>query len=357
MMTTVSGEHHQSFADSFVNQATHRQVRAENGIGNRGVSTALVASLTVPVDDLAGSSAPGCCARPSTRYRRPNRQVESTRAGMEEFLIKAGVHPVLRRHGSDFAEPEPANGAREVTAALNDRRESMRAGIDSLKAQLGRDVPQLVQGFDPDGAVARAARQDGHLPASSGSSFGHSGAQSRGGAGRGQRDAAPPAGRARGTDRARRHAAADSGAARQDVPQGAVDRRGAGRGTRPAGRVVRLADARGLGRVLGPAHGAVAAAARPGPAGPGRADQGADRVRPPGRGGLQPPGGRAVPQARWRVLPAASRDGPDGAVLPPGRPAAARALCQRRPPQCQLHRVRAGRDAGRRRAAGARRTT
>jgi hypothetical protein len=49
-----SGEQHQSFADSFVNEAGHRQVPAENGIGNRGVSTAQVASLTVPVDELAG---------------------------------------------------------------------------------------------------------------------------------------------------------------------------------------------------------------------------------------------------------------------------------------------------------------
>ena len=47
------GEHHQSFADSFVNQAADRQVTAESGIGGRGVSTALAASLTVPIDELA----------------------------------------------------------------------------------------------------------------------------------------------------------------------------------------------------------------------------------------------------------------------------------------------------------------
>ncbi len=85
---------------------------------------------------------------------------------------------------------------------------------------------------------------------------------------------------------------------------------------------------------------AVASSARAGPAGPGGADQGADRVRPPGRGGLQPPVGRAVPQARRRVLPAARRDGPDGAVLPAGVPAAARAHGQGGPHQRQLHRGR-----------------
>ena len=48
-----SGEQYQSFADSFVNMSVDRETLAENGIGNRGVSTALVASLTVPVDELS----------------------------------------------------------------------------------------------------------------------------------------------------------------------------------------------------------------------------------------------------------------------------------------------------------------
>ena len=154
-----SGEHHQSFADSFVNEATHRQVPADNGIGNRGVSTALVASLTVPVDDLAGIVAARLLRTAVEQISAPNGRVESTRDDMEQFLIQAGVHQVLRRQGSDFAEPEPAHGARYVTAALTDRREAMRAGIDSLKAQLGRDVPKLVSGFDPGHAVRELLRK------------------------------------------------------------------------------------------------------------------------------------------------------------------------------------------------------
>jgi hypothetical protein len=63
------------------------------------------------------------------------------------------VQPVLGRQESDFVEPEPAHGAREVTAALNDRREAMKAGIANLKAQLSRDVPQLVSAFAPGSAV------------------------------------------------------------------------------------------------------------------------------------------------------------------------------------------------------------
>ena len=41
----------------------------------------------------------------------------------------------------------------EVTAALNDRREAIKAGIANLKAQLSRDVPELVSAFAPGPAV------------------------------------------------------------------------------------------------------------------------------------------------------------------------------------------------------------
>ncbi|HLK02411.1 MAG TPA: tubulin-like doman-containing protein, partial [Streptosporangiaceae bacterium] len=71
-----AGEQHQSFADSFVNQAAHRQVTAENGIGNRGVSTALVASLTVPVDELAGIVAARLLRSAVSQISTPNGKVE-----------------------------------------------------------------------------------------------------------------------------------------------------------------------------------------------------------------------------------------------------------------------------------------
>ncbi len=147
------GETHQSFADSFVNASVHRQVPAENGIGSRGVSTALVASLTVPVDELAGIVGGRLLRTAIEQLSRPVGGIESNRGDMETFLINAGVHPVLGRPGADFAEPEPAHGARGVATALNDRREAMRAGLADLKARLGRDIPQLVSGFEPRSAV------------------------------------------------------------------------------------------------------------------------------------------------------------------------------------------------------------
>ncbi len=148
-----SGEHHQSFADSFVNEAAHRQVLAENGIGNRGVSTALVASMSVPIDELAGIVGSRLLREAINKITDVDPKVESTKPDIEEFILKAGIHPVFQRHGVDFSDPAPAVGARDITVALNNRRASMRIGIDALRTKLGRDVQQMVGRFTPDGAA------------------------------------------------------------------------------------------------------------------------------------------------------------------------------------------------------------
>src|SRR5262249_50076615 len=87
-----TGEHHQSFADSFVNGAAHRQVMARNGIGNRGVSTALVASMTVPVDELAGIVAARLLREAVGHLKGPSLATDTNRAEIEEFVRRAGVH-------------------------------------------------------------------------------------------------------------------------------------------------------------------------------------------------------------------------------------------------------------------------
>ena len=148
-----NGEHHQSFADSFVNEATQRQVAAENGIGGRGVSTALVASLTVPVDELAGIVGSRLLREAIESIATADGRLESNRNAIEEFLVKSGVHPVLARHGVEYSEPAPVNGAKEITTALNKRRDSMRIGIDALRTKLTNDIPQFVARFDPSSAA------------------------------------------------------------------------------------------------------------------------------------------------------------------------------------------------------------
>ncbi|HEX4833417.1 MAG TPA: tubulin-like doman-containing protein [Trebonia sp.] len=149
-----TGEHHQSFADSFVNEAAQRQVAAENAIGGRGVSTALVASLTIPVDELAGVVGSRLLREAIDYIAGADGRLESNRNAIEEFFTRSGVHPVLARQQVEFSDPASVNGAKEITTALNKRRDSMRIAIEALRSRLGQDVPQLVGRFDP-GTAAR----------------------------------------------------------------------------------------------------------------------------------------------------------------------------------------------------------
>ena len=148
-----AGENYQSFADDFVNEGVNREVQAKDGIGNQGVSTALVASLSVPVDDIAGIIAGRLFGRAIGMLSGPPPATEANRGPMETFLASSGVHPILDRRGRDIAEPEPANGAKAVMAALRDRGNAMQGSLADLKVQLAHDVDNLVSGFDPRKAV------------------------------------------------------------------------------------------------------------------------------------------------------------------------------------------------------------
>ena len=149
-----SGEHYQSFADSFVNMSVDRETLAENGIGNRGVSTALVASLTVPVDHLSSIVGAHLLAAAVRQIMQPQGAAGNTTEDIKDFLIKAGVDDLRHRPGAAFHEPEAATGARAVGETLRDRAEIMKVAIDRLNADLGRRVPEIAAHFDP----IRAAR-------------------------------------------------------------------------------------------------------------------------------------------------------------------------------------------------------
>ena len=147
------GDQPMSFAESFVSDAPDRAAAAEDGIGARGLSTVTVASLTVPVDELSRIVGARLLREAIVEMSVPDGRVESNRDEIKEFLIKTGVYPAVQQQVGAHAEPEPGQGARNVMAVLDDRRESMRLGIDSLRAQLDRDVPELASRFDPRHAV------------------------------------------------------------------------------------------------------------------------------------------------------------------------------------------------------------
>lgn len=147
------GSHPVSFAEKFVNDAADRSAAAENRIGNRGVSTAAVASLSVPVDELSGIVADRLLREAINEMSAPDKRIESNHDDIRDFLTRAGVYPAVQQQPGPHAEPSPVQGAGNVMAALNDRRDALRVGLESLRAHLSREVPQLAAGFHPHQAV------------------------------------------------------------------------------------------------------------------------------------------------------------------------------------------------------------
>jgi len=147
-------EQHQSFADSFINGGVTREVPASNGIGNSGVSTAQVASLTVPLDDLADMVAGRLLSLAVNQLSVPGHELpEENAQHINEFFARAGIQAAIGRASGAFVEPEPATGAGNVTLALRDRGQSMVQSLRELQGRLPTEVGQILEGFDPRGAA------------------------------------------------------------------------------------------------------------------------------------------------------------------------------------------------------------
>ncbi|WAE75555.1 tubulin-like doman-containing protein [Streptomonospora nanhaiensis] len=143
-------QEYQSFADSFINGDSKRGSSAETGIGNQGVSTALVASMTVPVDEIADIIGSRLLRSAVEDMQAPMRALppEQIQEALRNFFSEAQLHPLLARTGIGFAEPQPADGAKEVAGALYDRGEAMKHSLAALRSRLAREAPDLARSFD-----------------------------------------------------------------------------------------------------------------------------------------------------------------------------------------------------------------
>lgn len=150
---TPNGITPHSFADSFINGAADRGVPAANGIGDCGVSTALVTSLTVPDDELADLVAGRLLSEGIDDLITPPAGAESNEPLIERFFSDANLRRLFVRQSEDFAEPAPVKGAHNITTALHDRRDAMIAGLAELETRLGREVADMVADFDPRDAT------------------------------------------------------------------------------------------------------------------------------------------------------------------------------------------------------------
>ncbi|WP_239404694.1 tubulin-like doman-containing protein [Frankia sp. Cj3] len=151
---TVGDRLYQSFADDFINRGVEREVPAPSGIGLRGVSTSLVASMDVPVDDLADIVASRLLARAVDVLAgiAPG-SGEDNEPAIEEFMAAANLEPLLASRPLPFTEVTAVRGAQEIIGALRTRARAMEDSVLALEDRLRADVPDMVATFDPTRAM------------------------------------------------------------------------------------------------------------------------------------------------------------------------------------------------------------
>ncbi len=144
---------YQSFADSFINSAVERELPAVTGIGNRGVSTSSVASMTIPVDDLADIVSSRLLAEAVNELNAPPPgRAEDNTDLIERFFTESNLDQLRLRAPLSITEPRPAHGAVAIIGALNTRARTMESRLVTLSQQLAQKVPKLAEKFDTEKA-------------------------------------------------------------------------------------------------------------------------------------------------------------------------------------------------------------
>ena len=149
-------ENHQSFADSFINSGHERAARSLSGIGHQGVSTSLVASMTVPVNELAELLAGRLLAAAVRRLTDPARRSGEDNEHLVKLMFaESGLQPIWTRTplpSPDEPRPLP-RGGQPIADELSNRVQSMKQLRADLEHRLKRDVPELARQFAPRRAL------------------------------------------------------------------------------------------------------------------------------------------------------------------------------------------------------------
>jgi hypothetical protein len=138
-----------TFADDFINRAVEREVPAASGIGNRGVSTAFVSSMTVPVEELADLVSSRLLARAVTQLEAvPPGAAESNVEEIRRLFTTTNLEPLNTREPLPLPEARTATGAAEIQKSLANRMRAMEDNLASLERQLSRAVPAMAKDMD-----------------------------------------------------------------------------------------------------------------------------------------------------------------------------------------------------------------
>lgn len=138
-----------TFASWFINEQAERQSFAATGVGRRSVSSGLVASISIPHDQIATIVADYLLALAVRVREQPSPQEDNSKL-MAQFVANSGLQPLRDRSAFNLMVDQivEAKGHDNIIDELRDRGEMMQRNLATLSTRLeGDEMPKLVQ-FD-----------------------------------------------------------------------------------------------------------------------------------------------------------------------------------------------------------------
>ncbi len=154
--TTVSDDDFATFADNFINRGVHRRALSPTGIGRRGVSTSLVASMTVPLDQLADLMAGRLLREAVTDLvERPRAALRDTTGPMiRQLFADSGLEELWERQQLPVPEPDRLpRGGKNIEQALGERISAMQRLLDDMRHRVQRQTAVMAEQFAPRLAI------------------------------------------------------------------------------------------------------------------------------------------------------------------------------------------------------------
>ncbi|MDQ0687104.1 hypothetical protein QFZ56_006067 [Streptomyces achromogenes] len=154
--STGGDDDFQTFAASFINRGVHRSALSPTGIGRQGVSTSLVASMTVPMDQLADLLAGRMLREAVTDLaERPRPALrESTVPMIRQLFADSNLEELWERRQLPVLDPEPLpRGSKAVETALGERISDIQRLLADLRSITERSAATMADRFSPRPAI------------------------------------------------------------------------------------------------------------------------------------------------------------------------------------------------------------
>ncbi|WP_037858683.1 tubulin-like doman-containing protein [Streptomyces sp. NRRL S-340] len=152
----AADDDYQTFAASFINRGVARSSISPTGIGRRGVSTSLVASMTAPMDQLADLVAGRMLREAVTDLvERPRAELREGAVPMiRQLFADSHLEELWERRQLAVPEPDPLpRGGRNIEQALGQRITDMQALLSDLRAEASRQAAVMADRFAPRPAI------------------------------------------------------------------------------------------------------------------------------------------------------------------------------------------------------------